>query len=198
MWTFLARTVAGLALLTAASPVSAADWSILKEPGTVALIRHADAPGVGDPAGWRLDDCRTQRNLSERGRRQARALGVTFRANAIVPEKIVASEWCRAVETATLMQLGPVERQSAFNNAYVLYEKRADLTRAAREVLSGWNGEGLLVVVTHGDNIQLLAGVMPSQGEIVAVRRDPGNPERLTVIGRIKATDATGNVGSGG
>jgi phosphohistidine phosphatase SixA len=159
------------------------------------LIRHADAPGVGDPPGWRLGDCRTQRNLSERGRRQARALGDAFRANAIVPEKIVASEWCRTIETATLMQLGPVERQSAFNNAYVLSGQRADLTLAARQTLSGWNGEGLLVVVTHGDNIELLAGVMPSQGEIVAVRRDPGDPERLIVVGRIKAADATGGTG---
>ena len=198
MWMFLARMVAGLALLTAASPASAADWSILKEPGIIALIRHADAPGAGDPAGWRLGDCRTQRNLSERGRRQARALGDTFRANAITPRKIIASQWCRAIETATLMQLGPVEQQSAFNNAYVLHAQRADLSRAGREVLSRWSGEGLLVVVTHGDNIELLTGVMPSQGEIVAVRRDPGSPERLTVVGRIKATDAMDNVRTGG
>jgi phosphohistidine phosphatase SixA len=181
--------------MASASIACAADWSVLKEPGTIALVRHADAPGVGDPAGWRLDDCLTQRNLSERGRQQARVLGDTFRANAIVPGKIVASQWCRAIETATLMQLGPVERQSAFNNAYVLSGQRAELTRAAREVLSGWNGEGLLVVVTHGDNIQLLAGVMPSQGEIVAVRRDPANSERLTVVGRLKAADPTGRTG---
>lgn len=198
MWMLLVRTVAGVAVMASASLACAADWSVLKEPGTIALIRHADAPGVGDPAGWRLGDCRTQRNLSERGRRQARALGDTFRANTVVPAKIVASQWCRAIETATLMQLGPVEQQSAFNNAYVLSAQRADLTRAGREVLSRWDGEGLLVVVTHGDNIELLTGVMPSQGEIVAVRRDPGSPERLTVVGRLKATDATDNVRTGG
>lgn len=198
MWMLLVRTVAGVAVMASASLACAADWSVLKEPGTIALIRHADAPGVGDPAGWRLGDCRTQRNLSERGRRQARALGDTFRAKTVVPGKIVASQWCRAIETATLMQLGPVEQQSAFNNGYVLSAQRADLTRAGREVLSRWDGEGLLVVVTHGDNIELLTGVMPSQGEIVAVRRDPGSPERLTVVGRLKATDATDNVRTGG
>jgi broad specificity phosphatase PhoE len=187
-----------VAVMASASLASATDWSVLKEPGTIALIRHADAPGVGDPRGWRLDDCSTQRNLSERGRQQARALGDAFRANAIVPEKIVASEWCRAVETATLMLLGPVEQQSAFNNAYVLFERRAELTRAARDVLSAWSGRGLLVVVTHGDNIELLAGVMPAQGEIVAVRRVAGNPERLTVVGRITAADAKGNFRTGG
>jgi broad specificity phosphatase PhoE len=190
--------VASVVVLASALPAGAADWSVLKEPGTIALIRHADAPGVGDPPGWRLGNCRTQRNLSERGRRQARALGEAFRANVIVPAKIVASEWCRAIETATLMQLGPVERQSAFNNAYVLSGQRAELTLAAREMLSDWNGEGLLVVVTHGDNIQLLAGIMPSQGEIVAVRQDPANPERLTVVGRIKAADPSDNSTTGG
>ena len=183
--------VAGVAVLAAVSPASASEpWSVLKEPGTIALIRHADAPGVGDPRGWRLDDCATQRNLSERGRQQARALGEAFRANAVAVEKVMTSQWCRAVETATLMQLGPVEQQSAFNNAYVLSEKRAELTRAAREVLSGWNGRGLLVVVTHGDNIQLLAGIMPSHGEIVAVRRNAADSEKLTVLGRIRGTNA--------
>ena len=189
MWMLLVRMVAGVAALASASIACAADWSVLKEPGTIALIRHADAPGVGDPEGWRLDDCSTQRNLSERGRRQARALGEAFRANAIAADKVIASQWCRAVETATLMQLGPVAQQSAFNNAYVLSGKRAELTRAARDVLAGWNGRGLLVVVTHGDNIQLLAGVMPSQGEIVAVRRNAVDPAKLTIVGRIRAAD---------
>ncbi len=73
-----------------------------------------------------------------------------------------------------------------------LYERRAELTRAAREVLSGWDGRGLLVVVTHGDNIQLLAGVMPSQGEIVAVRRNAADPAKLTIVGRIRAADTGG------
>jgi hypothetical protein len=72
----------------------------------------------------------------------------------------------------------------------VLSERRAELTRAAREVLSGWNGRGLLVVVTHGDNIQLLAGVMPAQGEIVAVRRNGAGSAGLTVVGRIRTASA--------
>jgi phosphohistidine phosphatase SixA len=183
--------VAGVAFIASASFACAADpWLVLKEPGTIALIRHADAPGVGDPKGWRLDDCATQRNLSERGRQQARALGDGFRANAVAVEKVIASQWCRAIETATLLQVGPVERQPAFNNAYVLSERRAELTRAAREVLSGWNGRGLLVVVTHGDNIQLLAGVMPAQGEIVAVRRNGAGSAGLTVVGRIRTASA--------
>jgi phosphohistidine phosphatase SixA len=194
MWLCWARLFAGAAILAVWSSVAFADaWAVLKEPGIIALIRHADAPGAGDPIGWRLDDCRTQRNLSERGRRESQLLGEAFRINGIAVEKVIASQWCRAVDTATLMQLGPVEQQSAFNNAYVLYDRRAELTRAARAVLSRWNGDGLLVVVSHGDNIELLTGVMPVQGEIVAVRRVAGDPQKLTVVGRIRgATGVTG------
>ncbi|MGD9923948.1 MAG: histidine phosphatase family protein [Pseudorhodoplanes sp.] len=182
---------AGAAILAVWSSGAAADaWTVLKQPGVIALIRHADAPGTGDPRGWRLDDCRTQRNLSERGRRESQLLGEAFRANRVTVGKVIASQWCRAVDTATLMQLGPVDQHSAFNNAYVLFNKRAELTRAARAVLSGWNGDGLLVVVTHGDNIELLTGVMPVQGEIVAVRRAGGDPAKLTVVGRIRPAPA--------
>jgi phosphohistidine phosphatase SixA len=187
MWLDLSRIFAAIAPLAfMACDAGADDWAVLREPGAIALIRHADAPGTGDPRGWRLDDCGTQRNLSDRGRRHASALGNTFRAKAITAEKVISSQWCRAVDTATLMQLGVVEQQSAFNNAYVLYEKRAELTRAARDVLSRWNGRGLLVVVTHGDNIELLTGVMPAQGEIVAVRRKGGDPEKFVVTGRVR------------
>jgi len=187
MWLNLSRIFSGVAVVASiASAASADDWAVLREPGTIALIRHTDAPGTGDPRGWRLDDCATQRNLSDRGRRQASALGDAFRANGIAAQKVIASQWCRAVDTATLMQLGAVEQQSAFNNAYVLYERRAELTRAARDVLSRWDGRGLLVVVTHGDNIELLTGVMPAQGEIVAVRRAGGESGKLVVTGRVR------------
>ncbi len=161
-------------------------WAAMKQPGVIALIRHADAPGAGDPQGWRLDDCKTQRNLSERGRKQARALGEAFRAQAVRVGKVMASQWCRAYETAELMAIGPVEQIAAFNNAYVLFDQRDRLSRDANAALAAWDGADLLVVVTHGDNIQLLTGVMPSQGEIVLVERKPDRTRALTVIGRIR------------
>jgi phosphohistidine phosphatase SixA len=171
--------------MTLAPPQAGASWDQLKQEGRVALVRHADAPGVGDPPGWRLDDCRTQRNLSERGRAQARAMGERFRAQAVPIGRVVSSQWCRAVETARLMNLGEPVRVAAFNNAYVLSEKRAQLTADARVYLTSWRGPGVLVVVTHGDNIALLTGVMPSQGEIVVVQAAAQLPERLPVITRI-------------
>ena len=155
------------------------------QDGRVALIRHADAPGAGDPRGWRIGDCKTQRNLSERGRAQARALGDRFRAQAVPVGKMVSSQWCRTAETARLMNLGAVEEVAAFNNAYVLWEKRAQLAADARAYLAGWRGPGVLVVVTHGDNIELLTGINPAQGEIVVVAAAAELPERLPVIARI-------------
>jgi hypothetical protein len=82
-------TVMLLVLIFTATPSSAdmaAAWSALRAGKVVALIRHADAPGTGDPAGYKLDDCTTQRNLSERGKAQAAAVGALFRANEVASD----------------------------------------------------------------------------------------------------------------
>ncbi|MCK6409580.1 MAG: histidine phosphatase family protein, partial [Thauera sp.] len=96
--------LAGLALLLSATTFAAtaeeALWKALREGGHVALMRHAVAPGVGDPPGFRLDDCATQRNLSAAGRRQAQAIGERFRANGIATAAVFSSQWCRCLDTA--------------------------------------------------------------------------------------------------
>src|SRR5262245_21208984 len=97
-----------VALVLAASAADAADdttaWAALRGDGHVALIRHASAPGpAGDPADYNLDDCKTQRNLSEQGRAEARALGERFRTERVKVGKVVSSQWCRCKETAQLM-----------------------------------------------------------------------------------------------
>lgn len=161
-------------------------WAKLREGGRVALIRHAQAPGgAGDPAGFRLDDCGTQRNLSEQGRAQARALGERIRAQAVPVERLVSSQWCRTIETARLLDLGPVESAPTFNNAYVLSAERDRLTAGAREAIGAWRGRGTLIVVSHGANILPLTRIHPGEGEIVVVEPDPGSPDRLKVLGRI-------------
>ena len=84
-------------------------WAALRAGRHVALMRHADAPGgVGDPAGFRIDDCATQRNLSAKGREDAAKIGKRLKSEGIALEKIISSPWCRCMETATLLQLGPV------------------------------------------------------------------------------------------
>lgn len=99
----------GLVLVAASLAALPADaenavlWSALRGGEHVVLMRHAVAPGTGDPAGFELDDCSTQRNLSERGREQARATGERFRANGVTDAAVYSSQWCRCLETARLL-----------------------------------------------------------------------------------------------
>ncbi len=183
----LMRLMLILLALLAALPAAAdeAAWAALREGGRVVLVRHgATAGGAGDPPGFRLADCATQRNLTETGRAQARALGAAFRANKIRIDKVLSSEWCRCRETAELMGVGTIESVPTFNNAYVLREQRAALTEGARRVIADWKGPGNLIVASHGANILPLTGVQPQEGEAVVV--DPASTgETLRVIGRI-------------
>ena len=182
------RILLGLALLLGATSRGAADeqaaWAALHEGGQVALMRHADAPGgAGDPSGFRLDDCTTQRNLSEEGRADAKAVGEAFKSAGVAVGRILSSPWCRCVDTARLLALGPVEIEPTFSNAFVLADRRDALTAGARAVIGGWRGPGTLLVVTHGANIQALTGYNPSAGEVVVVTARKG--DALQPIGRI-------------
>src|SRR5262245_22594922 len=89
-------------------------WTALVKGGHVALIRHGNAPpGYGDPPGFKIDDCSTQRNLDDRGRAQAKALGAAFRQHGVPVEKVLSSPYCRCVEAAELRALGCFEKTSA-------------------------------------------------------------------------------------
>jgi phosphohistidine phosphatase SixA len=146
-------------------------WTALRSGRHVALMRHADAPGgFGDPPGFRIDDCATQRNLSAKGRADALRIGARLRSEGIAVDRILSSPWCRCKDTATLLKLGPVEAEPTFGNVVVLSDQRESLTAGARAVIGKWTGSGILVVVTHGANIQALTGISPASGEIVVVR----------------------------
>ena len=77
-------------------------WSALKQPSSIVLFRHSNAPGGGDPAGFRANDCSTQRNLDKEGREQATRIGQRFREQGIKVEAVLSSQWCRTRETAQL------------------------------------------------------------------------------------------------
>ena len=177
-------------MLAAGSAVAAEEtepaWAALGGDGHVALISHVAAPGApGDPAGFRLDDCQTQRNLSDRGRADARALGERFRAQQVKVGKIVSSQWCRCRQTAELMNIGPVQEAPTFNNAFVLSAKRDTLTEGARAAIAAWRGPGALVVVTHGQNILALLGIHPGEGEVIVVAPEPNSEQKMRLVGRI-------------
>ena len=181
----LLALLAWLAIAAPARADEAAAWAALRLGGVVALTRHGDAPGVGDPPGWQLGDCSSQRNLSERGRAEARAVGMRLRTERIAIGRVVSSPWCRCVDTATLIDVGAVEIEPAFANAFVLSEQRAALREGGRALLGRWRGPGVLLVVTHGENIAALTGASPAPAEVVVVAA--GGDGALRVIGSIAA-----------
>jgi len=168
---------------------SGGGWPVLVEGGHVALIRHGNAPPGygGDPPGFKIDDCKTQRNLDELGRRQARALGEAFRSRGVRVGRVLSSPWCRCLETARLMAVGPVE------TTWALVPDR-DPTAGARllelkEIVSGWRGPGTLVLVTHALTVQALMGFLPKQGEITVLKPKAGSRAGAELVGMIATPD---------
>jgi phosphohistidine phosphatase SixA len=158
-------------------------WRALRAGGHVALMRHADAPGgVGDPPGFRVEDCATQRNLSAKGRVDAEKIGARLKGEGIAFEKILSSPWCRCIDTAKLLNLGMVETEATFGNVVVLKDQRETLAAGARALIARWTADGNLLVVTHGANIEALSGVWLASGEIVVVK---GGSGRAEPVGRL-------------
>jgi phosphohistidine phosphatase SixA len=180
----LALVLGALVLPTAtAGPASDdAAWDALRAGG-IALFRHANAPGVGDPPGMRLDDCSTQRNLDDEGRVQARRIGDAFRSHNIEMGAVLASQWCRATETAELAFPGLVRVEPVFNSFFDDRQAGGAQTETARRLLEGWRGPGALFVSTHQVNITALTGLAPASGEGIVL--SPGQ-DGLVVVGSIQ------------
>ena len=156
------------------------DWALLRAPDTIALVRHALAPGTGDPPGFTLGDCSTQRTLDARGRAQARALGAEMRARGIAFDTVYASQWCRTRETAELMDVGPVVVAPALNSFFDDYAQRDARTAAAQTLLA--EAEGRVMLGTHQVNSSALTGQSTRSGEVLIAR--PG-ADGLAVIGSV-------------
>ena len=174
-------TLLGSATIKANPPV----WQALQEGGQVILMRHALAPGVGDPDNFERGNCATQRNLSDQGRTQAAAIGEAFRVRSIAIDTLYSSHWCRALETAELMALGDVQTVGWLDSFFIASERyaREQRTREARQQILDWQGPGNLLLVTHQVNITALAGRGVASGDMVVVRPDAGE---LAVIGRLE------------
>lgn len=127
--------VVGWALISA--PGAKADdarlWAALADGSAFAMMRHALAPGTGDPANFQLDDCATQRNLSEEGRRQAREIGERFRANGIADAQVVSSQWCRCRDTAELLGFPGWEDLPALNSFFRSRDRAEAQTQAVKD-----------------------------------------------------------------
>jgi phosphohistidine phosphatase SixA len=160
-------------VVTSSAKADESAWKALKRPGAIAVMRHALAPGTGDPPSFVLDDCLTQRNLDDRGRQQARKIGDAFRARGIGVDRVFTSQWCRCRETAELLNLGSVEELPALNSFFADGSTRAAQTAATGAFLRGLPELTRVVLVTHQVNITALTGVFPSSGEVVVGRMGP-------------------------
>src|SRR5262245_17694539 len=175
-------------LLITASSVAAEDsndaWAALVKGGHVAMIRHGNAPPGygGDPPGVRIDDCKTQRNMDDLGRDQARALGEAFRNHGVRVDRVVASPMCRCQETGQRMAVGSLESSWA-----LLPDRGPSPVRflECKEIVSSWRGPGVLVLVTHALTVSPLTGFLPAQAETVVLKPEPEHPRGGTVVGRI-------------
>jgi len=170
---------------TAAAPARTTLWALLRrQDGMVLLMRHATAPGSGDPAGFRLGDCTTQGSLSEDGRREAAAIGAALRAEGVPVTRVLTSRWCQAVETARLLGVGAVEESPAFNDLSGDRSGAAAQNAAALALLAeAGRGRGVTVVVTHSLNVAALAGRTLATGAALVVA--PSEEAVLDVVGEI-------------
>ncbi|MBW4658028.1 MAG: histidine phosphatase family protein [Drouetiella hepatica Uher 2000/2452] len=148
------------------------------------LIRHATAPGTGDPPNFRLGDCSTQRNLSEEGRQQSIRIGEAFRSRNVSVTKVLSSQWCRCLETAELMNLGKVEPFPPLNSFFGDRSTADEQTAQVQKfMLENQAVPGVVVMISHQVNITDLSDIFPQSGEAVLVEVKDNN--KIDILGRI-------------
>jgi len=185
------RFPAVLALLSCLSLQSAyanelAIWDKLQgsnPKGYVLLLRHTLAPGVGDPENFKLNDCSTQRNLSQVGRDDAKSVGEWLKRRDIKITRVESSRWCRAKETAQLLGIGRVRLNSNLDSLFESADpaKAIQTVRVRKQIVDWRNKSGLLVLVGHFVNIGAVAGVGVGSGEGVLVKAD--SKGKISVVG---------------
>jgi phosphohistidine phosphatase SixA len=186
LWGCLLVCFSGLIALAMASVDSdhAEMIDTMKSGGHILMIRHALAPGTGDPANFRIGDCSTQRNLDDRGRKQARAIGDWLRSNGITAARVYSSQWCRCLETAELLEMGPVAELSALNSFYELTQDREPNLEALRKFIAEQPSDGVLIIlVTHLVTISAIANEGVSSGEGVLLKLNRDAP--YEIVGRL-------------
>ncbi len=137
----------------------------LAKPGRVLMLRHAHAPGFGDPPNFVIGDCSTQRNLDASGRAQARRLGTRLRAVGLTNARVFSSQWCRALETARLLNFGPVESLPALNSFFGRPDDRQTTLDALRAFLASLPVDGQpVILVTHQVVVNAFTEAAPPAG----------------------------------
>ena len=144
-------------------------WAEAKEGDKIILIRHALAPGGGDPPGFKIDDCKTQRNLDKVGIEQSKAIGKLFKKNKIPVDKVLSSQWCRCKDTAKYAFNNYFEfsaLNSTFQSSFAKNEPKQ--LKQLQTFVNNWDGDGgNLILITHYSIITAITNAVPSSGEIV-------------------------------
>lgn len=159
-------------------------WQLLRGGGQVLFVRHATTtPGAGDPPGFRLADCATQRNLSDEGRAQARKLGEALRAQHVPVGQVLSSPWCRCHDTAELAFGRRAETWEPLSNLFGRTENAGQQVEALKRRIGAYRGKENLVLVSHGSTVLALTGVSPQPGEIVVLT--PLGGTELRIAGKL-------------
>ena len=178
---FFQRMMAMLVITLCLSTAAVANLASPMTDGQhILLMRHADAPGFSDPAGHRLDQCSTQRNLGEFGKKQAERTGQWLSQQGIESAKVFSSPWCRCVDTATLLKKGPVivdpSLGSFFENMSLANQKTESLRQLVQKSLKQFP-KMPIIMVSHHVNIEAFTGVVLGSGDMVLVKIGPnGKP----------------------
>lgn len=181
--TLLRQILCGITLFFASLAATAEPLSLeaaAKTQGTVLMIRHALAPGFGDPSNFNVAKCETQRNLDSNGRRQAVAMGDAMRRAGFQSQPVLSSPWCRCLETAELMAMGPVEAFDGLASFFQSHAPRGATLRKLRTHLQGIRPtDRPQIMVTHQVVISAITGLGTRSGG--AVLFDPSTGKSFRV-----------------
>ena len=182
----MARLWISLALFALAVPAWADEalWTLLQKGGQVVLVRHGvTTPGAGDPPGFKLGDCGTQRNLVDAGREEAARLGTALRARKVPVARVLSSPWCRCIETARIAFGTEPAVDDALANLFGDASNRDRQVAQFRRLVATAPTDGNLFLVTHGSTTAAFTGINQGTAEMVIVTPEGG--ERYRVAGRL-------------
>ena len=147
----------------------------------VFFLRHALAPGYGDPPDFSIDNCKTQRNLNTEGKDQATLIGKDLKNIGISFDKIYSSEWCRCTETASLLILGEVTTFSGLNSFFQNHYNREETIAKLMNKLESLDKTGRVLMVTHQVVISAITGINVASGVAVAYNPSDGSAVKLSM-----------------
>ena len=145
----------------------------LQDGEDVLLMRHADAPGYGDPAGYVIGQCSTQRNLGGYGKKQAKAIGIWLSKQGIQKAEVFSSPWCRCLDTANLLNIGPIKIEPSLGSFFDEMSLETKQTKALRKFIKNELAKQAkvpLILVTHHVNIQAYTGQVLGVGDMALVK----------------------------